>query len=240
MIGLSEEEKKKYRRDRRGKVTGSGGFDSERLAKAEAEMRLAKEFSSRAGSFADQIPSVQQMSMQDTGVIAQQGLTTQDAASAVMQAGGTVLAAEGAKMLAKEAGKEVAKEGGKMVAKEGAKTAATAGMSAGASAGIGIAGKIGGDMIDEGGTTTSTSKGVAGGIAKGASTGAAFGPWGAAIGGAVGGISGALSAKSNRKKKEAEAQAKMHQELGRIEGEKTDRLNKALSGLADNFSRTLV
>ena len=96
-------------------------------------------------------------------------------------------------------------------------------------------------QIDQGGATTSSSAGAAGGALKGGMSMASTGnPYAIAGGAIVGGISGALSAKSNRKKKEAEAQAKMHQELGKIEGEKTKRLNEALSGLADNFSKTLV
>jgi len=106
---------------------------------------------------------------------------------------------------------------------------------------IGAASNAVSDGIDQGGTTTSSSAGAAGGAMKGATAALATGnPYAIAGGAILGGVTGALSAKSNRKKKEAEAQAKMHQELGRIEGEKTDRLNKALSGLADNFSRTLV
>jgi len=95
--------------------------------------------------------------------------------------------------------------------------------------------------IDGGGTTTSTSGGAAGGALKGGMSMASTGnPYAIAGGAIVGGVTGALGARSNRKKKEAEAQAKMHQELGKIEGQKTERLNAALAGLADNFSRTLV
>ena len=96
-------------------------------------------------------------------------------------------------------------------------------------------------QIDGGGTTTNTGSGFSGGAIKGGMSMASTGnPYAIAGGAVLGGVTGALKAKSNRKKQEAEAQAKMHTSLGKIEGEKTDRLNKALAGLADNFSRTLV
>ena len=109
------------------------------------------------------------------------------------------------------------------------------------SAGVSRAGNAAGGAIDQGGKTTSSSAGAAGGIMKGASSMLATGnPYAIAGGAIVGGITGALGAKANRRKAEAEAQAKMHRELGKIEGDKTERLNKALSGLASQFTSTLV
>ena len=107
------------------------------------------------------------------------------------------------------------------------------------SAGIGIAGNAIGSSIDSGGTTGDTGAGAAGGALKGAAAGAAFGVPGALIGGAVGGITGALGARANRKAGEARAEAEHQQRIGNIEREKTQRLNEALSGLANQFGATL-
>lgn len=108
------------------------------------------------------------------------------------------------------------------------------------SAGAGMAGNAAGNMIDGGGTTTSTSSGAAGGAMKGAASMAATGnPY--LIGGAaiMGGITGGMKAKKARKAKAAEIEATHQANLGKIEGQKTQRLGEAMAGLSAQFGRTL-
>lgn len=114
-------------------------------------------------------------------------------------------------------------------------------------AAMGNLGKAGAamDIAKQTGLISSDPKSTGGSALSGAVSGAASGAMvggvpGAIIGGAVGGVSGILGARSKRKAAAAQAQADHQRKLGDIEGQKTDRLNKALAGLASQFTATLT
>lgn len=95
---------------------------------------------------------------------------------------------------------------------------------------------------------TSTGEGVGEGALTGASAGASIGTAvapgigtaiGAGVGAVIGGTLGAIKARSKRKQAQAQIEAKKQEELGRIEGEKGDRIQRAMAGLGQAFSRNL-
>jgi hypothetical protein len=95
---------------------------------------------------------------------------------------------------------------------------------------------------------TSTGESVGEGSLQGAATGASIGTAispgvgtaiGAGVGAVIGGTLGAIKARSKRKQAQAQIEAKKQEELGRIEGEKGDRIQRAMAGLGQAFSRNL-
>jgi len=90
---------------------------------------------------------------------------------------------------------------------------------------------------------TSTGSAVGEGAMQGAMAGAPFaaatGGASVAIGAVIGGTLGAIKARSKRKQAQAQIEAKKQEELGRIEGEKGDRIQRAMAGLGQAFSRNL-
>lgn len=86
---------------------------------------------------------------------------------------------------------------------------------------------------------TSVSGGALSGALGGAQAGMALGPVGALVGGGLGAVTGGLAAKKAAKKAKAEIEAQRLEAEGRIEEDKADRLNKALSGLQSQFGASL-
>jgi hypothetical protein len=146
--------------------------------------------------------------------------------------------------LGKTGTETAAKTGADALVKTGTETAATGLGSAAATAGLSALGNIGGGLLDEGGTTRSTARGIGGGAMKGAAMGATAGSVvpvlgnavGATVGAAIGGISGVFSAAANRKKEATRIEREKIEKLGDIEEKKAQKLTAAFSNLGASLS----
>lgn len=97
-----------------------------------------------------------------------------------------------------------------------------------------------GSALGIGQDKTSTGDQVASGVMKYASLGGQLGgPAGMAAGAVIGGVLGAVKAREARKAAQYEAEADKQEAMIKIEGEKGDRIQRAMAGLGQAFSKNL-
>jgi len=98
------------------------------------------------------------------------------------------------------------------------------------------------DIATEGASETNTGVSTGKGALSGAQAGLMISggnPVGAAVGAVVGGTLGAIKARAARKRQQAEIEAQKQEAFARIEGDKGDRIQKAMAGLGQAFSQNL-
>ena len=100
--------------------------------------------------------------------------------------------------------------------------------------------ELAGSALGLGENKTSTSDQIASNTLKYASMGGSMGGApGMAIGAVIGGTLGAIKARQARKAARYEAEADKQEAFAKIEGEKGDRIQRAMAGLGQAFSRNL-
>jgi hypothetical protein len=97
--------------------------------------------------------------------------------------------------------------------------------------------------VGETSTGAAVGTGAVTGLASGAAVGSLAGPVGtvvgAAVGAVVGGVTGALKASSARKRARRQLQNRKLRQIAAIEGEKEQRIQNAMAGMASRMSQAL-